>query len=64
MPAKIVIQNVYSRIYGEVPTPLIEAISKELSYAVLNPEHMVRGISERDLAASDWVGRVELFWPS
>jgi len=64
MPAKIVVQNVFSRIYGELPSHLEQAISKELSYCVLNQEHIVKSLAERDLAASNWDGRIELFWPS
>ena len=64
MPAKIVVQNVFSRIYGEIPSDLVDAISKELSYAVMNREHILKSLSERDFSTNEWDGRIELFWPS
>ena len=61
MPAKIVIQNVFSRIYGSVPPEVVELLNKELSYRVQDYEHVIEGM-KKGFNSSGWDGIVRLYW--
>ena len=60
MPAKIVIQNVYSRIYGDVPLHIEEAINKELQYKIQNYQQIIEAQAKRGFTTD---GVVHLYWP-
>ena len=61
MPAKIVVQNVYSKIYGFVPPEISEKLKKSLQYKVQDYQHVV-GNMKQGLVASDWDGTILLYW--
>ena len=63
MPAKIVIGNVHSRIFGLVPEELEKQINEELSYTVQNYQHIAKNIASRGIMSSDWDCTVNLYWP-
>jgi len=62
MPAKVVVNNVFSRIYGIVPPDIEAALKESLKYTVKDYEHVVRS-TRKGLDASTFDGTVRLYWP-
>jgi superfamily II DNA or RNA helicase/intein/homing endonuclease len=60
MPAKVVVQNVYSRIYGDIPLAIEEEINKTLQYRIQNYEHIIEAQAKRGYTTD---GIVHLYWP-
>jgi superfamily II DNA or RNA helicase len=63
MPAKIVVQNVYSRIAGLVPDELSKKIKERLQYKVLNYEHILEAQNNSKFSTSSFDGTVYLYFP-
>lgn len=63
MPAKIVVGNVFSRIYGIVPASIVDTLKSSLKYTVQDYKHVVEAVS-KGIDASTFDGTVYLYWPS
>lgn len=64
MPAKIVVQNVYSRIYGILPIELEQKLDKELQYDIQNQQYIVEAQSNKQgrYGGKEYDGVIHLYW--
>jgi len=64
MPAKIVVQNVYSRIYGAVPPELEAKLDKELQYSIQNQQYIVQAQESKfkKYGGKVFDGIIHLYW--
>lgn len=64
MPSKIVVNNVFSRIYGIVPNDIENALKEKLKYTVKDYEHVVRALNQDTrLSSSAFDGTIYLYFP-
>lgn len=61
MPAKVVVNNVFSRIYGIVPPDIEKTLKDQLQYTVQDYEHVVKNV-RKGLDSSPFDGHVYLYW--
>lgn len=62
MPAKVVVNNVFSRIYGAVPHDIEAVLKDSLQYTVKDYQHILRA-AEGKLDSSPFDGTVRLYLP-
>jgi len=58
---KIVVNNVFSRIYGILSPELIYNLNTILSYKIQDSRYIIENIQKKPYA-SDWDGTIKLFW--